>query len=218
MVDIYRVIRQNLNKYIETLRAQVGKEEAALKKDGMDRRFLLNLCVFINTIDYMKETISKMTDVIVGLIDEPYNQNLDFSDEEDLCSRVCIEIINAMMRLYETKLDTILLNNMLKIAWDKLENVILVSSYINDLKLLTNFFADAIKENISNVYVIRTLKCISEITNNRFVDAIFKIKKINDFSVQQLHIGKLNRLRRDQAAVVQPRVDALWGTHIECLQ
>lgn len=84
MVDIYRIIKQNLNRYIESLRTQIGKEEAILKKDEkFDKRFLLNLCVFINTIDYMKETINKMTDVIVSLIDEPYNQNLDFSDEED---------------------------------------------------------------------------------------------------------------------------------------
>lgn len=198
MVDIYRIIKQNLNRYIETLRTQIGKEEAILKKDEkLDKRFLLNLCVFINTIDYMKETINKMTDVIVSLIDEPYNQNLDFSDEEDFCARVCIETINAMMRLYESKLDVTLTSNMLKIAWDKLENVILFSPYINDFKALTNFFADAIKDNISNVYVIRTLKCISEITNNKFVDAIFKIKKINDFSVQQLQIGFLIRFRRN---------------------
>lgn len=203
MVDIYRVIKQSLNKYIETIRGQVSKEEAILRKDERhDKRFLLNLCVFINTVDYMKETVNKMTDVIVSLIDEPYNQNLDFSDEEDFCSRACIEIINSMMRLYETKLDVILVNGMLKIPWDKLENVILVSGYINDLKSLTNFYADSIKDNISNVYVIRTLKCISEITNSKFVDAIFKIKKINDFSVQQLHIGILSRLCRDQTAAI----------------
>ena len=31
------------------------------------------MCVLINTADYIKETVNKMSDIIYNMIDEPYN-------------------------------------------------------------------------------------------------------------------------------------------------
>lgn len=45
-----------------------------VRKDSAGEEiFILNLCVLINTVDYIKETVNKMNDVIQNLIDEPYN-------------------------------------------------------------------------------------------------------------------------------------------------
>ena len=219
MVEIYRSIKANVNRYIEAIRNQISKEELVLKKEeNQYRRFLLNLCVLINTVDYIKETVSKMNDVILNLIDEPYNQNLDFSDEEDACSKVCVEIINSILKLYESKLDATLTTGMLKVQWDRLENVTLVSSYINDLKNLMNSFAEAIKERVNNVYVVRTLRGISEVTNAKFIDVVYKIKKINENSVQQLHVGEINRFCRNETTIVQFRFESFERTYLEYLQ
>jgi hypothetical protein len=196
IVDIYKSIKATIVRYLETVRAQIGREEALLKREEkQERRFLLNLCMIINTVDYVKETINKMNDVFLNLVDEPFNQNLDFSEEEDLCAKICLEAIGSVLRLYETKLEAVMTSGMLRVHWDKLENVLFVNPYINDLKTLISFYADTLKEKVNNVYLIRTFKGISEVTNAKFVEAIYRIKRINDFSVQQLHIGGLTRLR-----------------------
>lgn len=189
MVSIYRTIKINIKKYIEIVQSQILKEELLLKKeDKEEKRFLLNLCVLINTVDYTKETVNKMNDIIQNLIDEPFNQNLDFSEEEDFCSKVSIDIINSMMKLYKNKLEYILNYGMLKVQWDKLENSIKASNYVSDIKNIMKFFSEQIKSNINNVYVIRALKIMSEETNIKFLNYIYRIKKLNQISVQRLNI------------------------------
>ena len=159
----------------------------------MKKRFILNLCVLINTIDYIKETINKMNDVIFNLIDEPYNQNLDFMTEEDKCAKICIELINSIMKLYDVNLESIFTDSMIKLPWDKIQNVNAVNHYTGLIKELIDFFAISVKDNINNVYLIRCFKMLSEITNNRFLESVYKIRRINELSVQQLRIGKVNR-------------------------
>ena len=51
-----------------------------------------------------------MNDIIHNLIDEPYNQNLDFFSEEDFCSRTCIEIIDSLVSVSNKKIDYFFLN------------------------------------------------------------------------------------------------------------
>ncbi len=93
-----------------------------------------------------------------------------------------------MMKRFESKLENILNYGMLKITWDKLESNIKVSPYVSDLKTLMNSFSQNIKSNINNVYVIRALKLVSESTNNKFIDYLFRIKRINLISVQRLSV------------------------------
>lgn len=199
MVEIYKSIKESVNRYIDAVKAQIMREEMLLKKDPKARkRFVLNLCVLINTIDYVKETINKMNDVIYNLIDEPYNQNLDFLVEEDKCAKICIELINAIMKLYDTSIEQTLNDSMVKLSWDKIKNVTSINPYVRAVTESISFFADCVTDNINTVYLIRCFKILSEKTNNKFLDAVYRIKKINEHSVQQLLIGYLKRLYRDQ--------------------
>ena len=200
MVEIYKSIKESIKRYIDIIKSQIMKEELMLKKEPKTKkRFILNLCVLINTIDYIKETINKMNDVIFNLIDEPYNQNLDFMTEEDKCAKICIELINSIMKLYDINLESIFGDSMIKLPWDKIQNVNAVNHYTGLVKEAIDFFALSVKDNINNVYLIRCFKMLSEITNNKFLESIYKIRRINEHSVQQLLIGKLSRLHRDQA-------------------
>ena len=44
------------------------------------------------------------------------------------------------------------------------------------------------KGNINNVYLIRTFKLMSETLNNKFVENVLRIKKINEFSIKRLNL------------------------------
>lgn len=189
MLQVKKLVQRIVVKYITFLKNQISKEENYLKKDEkVEARFLLNICVLVNTLDYVKETLKKMTEIFSGLIDEPFNQNINFSKEEDFSIQVISECIESMIKVFRLKLDHILLNSMLKKQWDKVENVILFSNYINDIKGIMVKFCGKIRENISKVYVLRTFRLVAEITNTKFLDTIYKIRKINEYSVQQLHI------------------------------
>lgn len=188
MLQIKGVIQRVVQKYVGLLRAQVAKEAAQLRKDANQRRFVVNLCVLVNTLDYVKETLSKMTEIVSGLIDEPFNQNVSFSGEEDLSAKVIVECIDALVRAFQTKLEAILTGSMLKKQWDKVDNVILFSSYIDDIKKLMKGFCEEVRENAAKLYALRCFKLVAEVTTRKFLETVYKIRKINQFSVQQLQI------------------------------
>ena len=65
MISIYQEIKKTVKTYLEQLQQQILKEELVLKKDEkFEKNFILNLCVLINTVDYTKETVNKMNDII----------------------------------------------------------------------------------------------------------------------------------------------------------
>ena len=53
-----------------------------------------------------------------------------------------------------------------------------ISSYVNELKQFLIEFTNSFKSAISTVYVTRALKLISESTNNKYMESIFKFKKV----------------------------------------
>ena len=188
MVEIKEVIQKVVKKYLDLIRLQIEKEEQLLKKESNDKRFITNICTLVNTLDYVKETLSKMTEIVTNLIDEPFNQNINFSTQEDFSARVIVECIDVLVKVYQGKLETILTTSMLKKQWDKVDNVILFSSYIDEIKKLMQVFCNKVRENVAKVYTLRCFKLVAEITTRKFLETIYKIRKINQFSVQQLQI------------------------------
>jgi hypothetical protein len=188
MVQIKEVIQKVVKKYVDLIRLQIGKEEQLLKKESNDKRFIVNICTLITTLDYVKDTLSKMTGIVLGLLDEPFNQNISFSTEEDLSAKIIVECIDVLVKVYQGKLESILTNSMLKKQWDKVDNVILFSTYIDEIKKLMKIFCDIVRDNVAKVYILRCFKLVAEITTRKFLETIYKIKKINQFSVQQLQI------------------------------
>ena len=189
MLQIKEVIQKVIRKYLGLVQAQISKEEQVLKKESnTEERFIMNICVLINTLDYVKETLSKMTEIVTGLIDEPFNQNVNFSTEEDLSAKIIVQSIDALVKVFQVKLEAILNGSMLKKQWDKVDNVILFSSYIDDIKKLMVLFCNRVRDNVAKVYVLRCFKFVAEITTRKFLETIYKIRKINQFSVQQLQI------------------------------
>ena len=189
MVQIKGVIQKVVTKYLHMVQQQIAKEEQLLKRNSdTEERFIVNICVLVNTLDYIKDTLSKITEIVSGLIDEPFNQNINFSTEEDLSAKIIVECIDALVKVFQVKLESILTGSMLKKQWDKVENVILFSNYINDIKSLMVLFCDRVRENVTKVYILRCFKLVAEVSTQKFLETIYKIRKINQYSVQQLQI------------------------------
>ena len=189
MLQVVRCIKSIITKYLDLVRGQIGKEEAMLRKEEKtERRFLLNLSILLSTVDYIRDTLAKLSDLVLGLLDEPYNQNIDFSEEETYCQKVVLEVIASVGKCFEQRLDSMLSSTMLKVAWDRLETVKLASPYVTEVSGLLGFFADTLRDKVSNVFFVRSLRTLADALNLRFLESLYKIKKISPAAVDQLQL------------------------------
>jgi hypothetical protein len=83
MYDVYTVIKSNITLYLNSLNEKVLKDDRNSKKDEI--KFFRDVCILLNTVDYIKETLQSVQDSLSNLLDEPFNETIDFKNEEDLC-------------------------------------------------------------------------------------------------------------------------------------
>jgi hypothetical protein len=83
MYDVYTVIKSNITLYLSSLNEKVLKDDRNSKKDEI--KFFRDVCILLNTVDYIKETLQSVQDSLSNLLDEPFNETIDFKNEEDLC-------------------------------------------------------------------------------------------------------------------------------------
>jgi len=83
MFDVYTVIKQNILYYLNMLNDKVLKDDRNSKK--IEIKFYQDVCIYLNTVDYIKETLQSVQDSLSNLLDEPFNENIDFKNEEDCC-------------------------------------------------------------------------------------------------------------------------------------
>ena len=65
------------------LNDKVLKDDRNSKK--IEIKFYQDVCIYLNTVDYIKETLQSVQDSLSNLLDEPFNENIDFKNEEDCC-------------------------------------------------------------------------------------------------------------------------------------
>ena len=65
------------------LNEKVLKDDKNSKK--VETKFYTDVCIYLNTVDYIKETLQSVQDSLGNLLDEPFNENIDFKNEEDCC-------------------------------------------------------------------------------------------------------------------------------------
>lgn len=70
------------------LNEKVLKDDRNSKKD--ETKFYRDVCIYLNTVDYIKETLQSVQDSLSNLMDEPFNENIDFKSEEDCCVIFCV--------------------------------------------------------------------------------------------------------------------------------
>jgi hypothetical protein len=199
MFDIYKVVKQMIMNYINTLIEDAYKKE---KNKGKNIEFFLNsICVYINTIDHIKETLGNVNDLIVTLLEAPYIEQVEFNKEEDSCLELINEIIVMIKKIAETSLENTLNNSMSKVPWEKLDDFANEPNrYVHDIKDIVKSIVEIIRGKIGVVHFTKILNVICQVVNQRFIASIFKLKKISDSGIQQLQCD-FTELRNDMEQV-----------------
>ena len=72
--------------------------------------------------------------------------------------------------------------------WDKIESAGDVSSYVKGIKSILTIHMNNIKSFLSDAYLIFYLNKLIIMINYKFINVVFKSKKINDAGLQQLQL------------------------------
>lgn len=188
MFSIFNVVRRVVTRYLEQIQNQFIKEQKNWKKNESD--FLIKTCIFINTIDYIKETLGTVSDLVVTLVSDPFGDKIDFSREEEAGLTILNEMVNGIKRLVEGTIDSSISSFMSKISWEKFESgVSEASQYVVEIRERLQTVIFAVRGNISDVFMTKLLNTICGMTNKKFIDAVLKMKKVSDMGIQQLLCG-----------------------------
>lgn len=185
MFDIYRVIKKALRYYNDELTGRIQKELSKIKGD--EHAFESSICFIINTAEYCKDTFPGLCDSIKQSLESPFNDKIELNNEEDLFVGLLNRGIESLLISLDNRLDPEF-NNMLKINWEKLDRVGDISDYVKGIKIFLDKHLKNVKNYLSDVYFIFYLNKIVMLTNNKFINNIYKCKKIGDLGLQQLQL------------------------------
>ena len=185
MFDIYRVIKRALKFYNDELLGRIAKESSKIKGD--EQNFESIICFIINTAEYCKDTFPGLCDSIKQSLESPFNDKIELNNEEDCFVGLLNKGIESLLLSLDSRLEPEF-NNMLKINWEKLEKVGDISDYVKGVKILLDKHLKNVKNYLSDVYFTFYLNKIVVLTNSKFLNNIYKCKKIGDLGLQQLQL------------------------------
>ena len=188
MYDIYKVVKQTISTYINQIIQDAYDKDNKHKSKNTSFLFK-SLCVYINTVDHIKETLGNVNDLIVTLLESPYTEQVDFNGEEDACLEMINEMIVMVKKIVEGSLEKIFNNQMGKVAWDRLEEVAGEGSkYVHETREALRGVVDNIKGKVGVVHFTKILNMICQTVNLKFVSNVLKMKKVSEGGISQLHV------------------------------
>lgn len=185
MFDIYQVIKRVLKLYIEEMFGRVQKEDKNRTKD--ENLYESTLCFIINTAEYCKDTIPGLTESIKINLDSPFCEKVELSNEEDGFVLLLNRTLETLLNSFELKME-IEFNNMLKLNWEKLDKVGDSSEYVKGVKNCLEKHVKNVKNQLSDVYFIFYLNKIVIMINNKFINNMYKCRRIGELGIQQLQL------------------------------
>lgn len=185
MLMIYKVVKTMITNYINGIIDDAYKKE---KNKAKNMSFFLDsISVYINTIDHIKETLGNVNDLIVTLVEAPYNEQIEFNHEEETCLEMVNELIVMIKKIAETSLETIFVGQFAKVSWDKFDDFNAdTSKYVLDVRDAVKPIIDQLRGKVSALHLTKILNNVCQTLNQKYVAAVLKLKKVSDGGVNQL--------------------------------
>lgn len=99
-------------------------------------------------------------------------------------------MIEGIRKIMRGLVEEVINDKMPKIPWDKLDDGISEpNQYVKEIVKILKNFLEPFQDTINNVYLVKILNKICLVSNELFVQGIFKNKKISEMGVIQLLCG-----------------------------
>lgn len=201
MFDIYSVVKQTISLYTNSVIEEAYRKEKSRAKNLPF--FVSSMCVFINTVDHIKETLGNVNDLIVTLLEAPYTEQVDFSQEDDSCLEIINELIVLIEKIVDSSIESIFNSQMAKMGWEKFDEPSQEASrYVANIKEAMRTVVDEVRGKVGVVHLTKVLTNICKKLNQRFIASVLKFKKISDSGIQQLQ-RDFNEMKAELEALGQ---------------
>ena len=143
------------------------------------------LCFMINTAEYCKEMFQTFEEMLKKFMDQHNIEQINFDSTMDLFTNLLNKGIEALLVFIEQKIEQEF-KGILAINWEKLENVGDTSNYVKVTKSLLERHVQRVYTLVNEVYFIFYMNKLVLMINNKFLNYIYKIKKIGENGSKQL--------------------------------
>jgi vacuolar protein sorting-associated protein 53 len=185
MFDIYRVIKQTIKNFVQLISDDGKVKEKSKTKNYAF--FFNSICIYVNTIDHVKDTLPSVNDLLVSRLEPTFAEQVDFGPEEDDCLDKINELVFMIKRIPEATMDSAFSGSFSKINWDRFDDHGQdVSKYVVEIREAVRGVMDSIKGKILTAHYTRLLNLLCQVLSQKFVAAILKLKRVSDAGINQL--------------------------------
>ena len=185
MYDIYRVIKQTIKTFVHLIAEDSKQKEKNKTKNYMF--FFKSICIFVNTIDHVKDTLPGVNDLLVSRLEPTFAEQVDFGPEEEDCLDKINELVFMIKRIPEASMDSAFSGTFTKVNWEKYDDHgPEVSKYALEIREAVRGVMDSMKGQMLTAHYTRLLNLLCQALSQKFVAAVLKLKKVSDAGVSQL--------------------------------
>jgi hypothetical protein len=195
MQMIYKVVKQTISAYLNMVIEDAYRKEKQRAKN--QAAFLQAVSIYVNTIDHIKETLGNVSDLIVTLLEAPYNEQVEFNQEEEACLEMINELLVMVKKIAEAGVEAPFNSSFAKINWEKFDDGHGdISRYIFEIRDVLKPLVDGLKGRVTSLHLSKILNILCQLLTSKFVAALLKLKKVSDAGIAQLQ-RDLGRMKQD---------------------
>lgn len=182
LFDVFKVFQKVVEKYAEKL----GKRLLDKVSTPLDRTAVEAACSVLGTADYCEETLRVFAEQLQKVISSEFQDRINFSNEQELFVNLVNRAIQVLVQSVNCSLDDAFakMNGM---RWEKFaQDVGDHSSYVEDISEQLSKQLAPIATSLSKVYYRNFCVQFVQAFVKRYIDEIYKCKKISEQGAQQL--------------------------------
>lgn len=143
------------------------------------------VCTIVSTAEYCNEIVGSLGRSVAKMLDPPYGEQVDVSEEEDQFQAVTTACLTVLILAVETRLDTAL-QQMTRVPWATLETVGDQSEFVNVFSKVLGQIGPRIGASLNGNYFRFFCDKLANSFTPRFYEYIFRCRKIGEAGSQQL--------------------------------
>jgi len=181
LFDVFKVFQKVMEKYVEKLLRRLPAESTVMDKDMIE-----TVCCVIGTAEYCDETLPAFAEQLLRVISSDFQERITFGTEQQLLSNLMNKAIQVLVGSVSHSLDEAF-HKMNRTNWSGFaQDVGDHSSYVGEISDQLSRQFGPIAVSLSKIHYRFFCDKFVQAFVKRFIDEIYKCKKISEQGAQQL--------------------------------